>query len=34
MRLATLRTPNGTRAVRVEGDTAIELGAPDVGALL
>jgi 2-keto-4-pentenoate hydratase/2-oxohepta-3-ene-1,7-dioic acid hydratase in catechol pathway len=34
MRLATLRTPNGNRAVRVEGDTAIELGAPDVGALL
>jgi acylpyruvate hydrolase len=34
MRLATLRTPNGTRAVRVEGDTAIGLGAPDVGALL
>ncbi len=34
MRLATVRTPAGTRAVRVEDDVAIELEAPDVGALL
>jgi len=34
MRLATLRTPHGTRAVRIEGATALELDAPDVGALL
>jgi acylpyruvate hydrolase len=34
MRLATLRTPGGTRAARVDGDTAVELDAPDVGALL
>jgi acylpyruvate hydrolase len=34
MRLATLRTPHGTRAVRVEDTTAIELDAPDVGTLL
>jgi acylpyruvate hydrolase len=34
MRLATLRTPEGTRAVRVDGDTAVVLAAPDVGALL
>ncbi len=35
MRLATIRQANGsTRAVRVEGDTHIDLGAPDVGALL
>lgn len=34
MRLATLRTPEGTRAVRVDGDTLVDLGAPDVGAFL
>lgn len=34
MRLATIRTPGGTRAARIEGDRAIELAAPDVGALL
>jgi acylpyruvate hydrolase len=34
MRLATIRTVAGTVAVRVDGDIAIELGAPDVGALL
>jgi acylpyruvate hydrolase len=34
MRLATIRTAVGTAAVRVDGDTAIEVGAPDVGALL
>ena len=34
MRLATIRTAAGTRAARVEGDTAVELRAPDVGALL
>lgn len=34
MRLTTMRTNGGTRAARVEGDRAVELGAPDVGALL
>jgi acylpyruvate hydrolase len=34
MRLATLRTPDGTRAVRVDGDSYVDLGVPDVGALL
>jgi acylpyruvate hydrolase len=34
MRLATLRIPGGTTAVRVDGDTGVELGVPDVGALL
>lgn len=34
MRLATLRTADGTRAARIEGDVAIELDAADVGALL
>ncbi|QBJ97745.1 FAA hydrolase family protein [Rhodococcus sp. ABRD24] len=35
MRLATLRTPTGTRAARVESETsAILLDSPDVGALL
>ncbi|MFI0352704.1 fumarylacetoacetate hydrolase family protein [Actinomadura sp. 9N407] len=34
MRLATIRTENGTRAIRVEGDRYAELDAPDVGALL
>jgi acylpyruvate hydrolase len=34
MRLATIRTPDGTRAVLVDGDVARELDASDVGALL
>lgn len=34
MRLATLRTASGTRAVRVEGTRLVDLGEPDVGALL
>lgn len=34
MKLATLRTASGTRAVRVEGDNAVDLAAPDVGTLL
>lgn len=34
MRLATVRTPGATVAVRVEDDHAVELGEPDVGALL
>lgn len=38
MRWATIRIPDGpdgeTRAVRVEGDTLVELDTPDVGALL
>lgn len=34
MKLATLRTPGGTVAVRVDSDEAVELGFPDVGALL
>ena len=34
MRLATLRTPAGTRAVRVEEDVLVDLGYPDLGALL
>lgn len=34
MRLATLRTPTGTRAVRVEEDRLVDLGYPDLGALL
>jgi acylpyruvate hydrolase len=34
MRLATLRLDTRTAAVRVEGDHAVELDAPDVGALL
>jgi acylpyruvate hydrolase len=34
MRLATIRTTHGSRAVRIEGDNAIEFGEPDVGALL
>ncbi|NIH83337.1 fumarylacetoacetate hydrolase family protein [Amycolatopsis granulosa] len=34
MKLATLRTAEGTRAVRVEGERYAELGAPDVGAFL
>jgi acylpyruvate hydrolase len=34
MRLATIRTDTGFAAVRVDGDDAIEIDAPDVGALL
>jgi acylpyruvate hydrolase len=34
MRLATVRTPDGTRAVRAAGDRLVDLGYPDVGALL
>jgi acylpyruvate hydrolase len=34
MRFATLRTADGTRAARVEGDVLVELDARDVGALL
>lgn len=34
MRLATLRTPSGTRAVRVDDDALVELDAPDLGAWL
>ncbi|MBF4571847.1 fumarylacetoacetate hydrolase family protein [Herbiconiux sp. VKM Ac-1786] len=34
MRLATLRTPTGTVAVRIDNGTAVELGVPDIGALL
>lgn len=34
MRLATIRTPGGTEAVRVEDDHVVALGEPDVGALL
>ncbi|WP_157250248.1 fumarylacetoacetate hydrolase family protein [Nonomuraea typhae] len=34
MRLATIRTGDGTRAVRLDGDHYVELGAADVGELL
>jgi acylpyruvate hydrolase len=34
MRLATIRTPDGARAVRVDTDGAVETGHTDVGALL
>ena len=34
MRLATLRTADGTRAVRLENGSYTDLGVPDVGALL
>ncbi|UUU35595.1 fumarylacetoacetate hydrolase family protein [Streptomyces sp. CA-210063] len=34
MKLATIRTADGTAAVRLDGDRAVETGAPDVGALL
>lgn len=34
MRLATIRTATGTRAVRVDADRAVETGHADVGALL
>jgi acylpyruvate hydrolase len=34
VRLATIRTTGGTRAARIEGQTAIEVDSIDVGALL
>jgi len=34
VKLATIRTQNGTRAARVEADHLVELGVEDVGALL
>lgn len=34
MKLATIRVDGGHAAVRVDGDTAVETGAPDVGRLL
>lgn len=34
MKLATIRTPEGTRAVRVDGDDLVDLGHSDVGSLL
>ncbi|MFE5212185.1 fumarylacetoacetate hydrolase family protein [Streptomyces sp. NPDC056600] len=34
MKLATLRTGGTTQAVRLDGDSLVELGFPDVGALL
>ena len=34
MRLATLRTADGTRAVRLDHDSYVDLGVPDLGALL
>lgn len=34
MRLATIRTGEGTRAVRLDGDVLVDVGAPDIGALL
>jgi acylpyruvate hydrolase len=34
MRLATIRTPGGTRAVRIDGDRAVETGHADLGDLL
>ncbi|MBB3044110.1 fumarylacetoacetate hydrolase family protein [Nocardioides soli] len=34
MRLATVRTESGTRAVRLEGDRLVDLGRPDLGVLL
>ena len=34
MRLATIRVDGGTRAVRVDGDILVDLGVPDVGALV
>jgi acylpyruvate hydrolase len=34
MKLATIRTAEGTRAVRVEGNTLVDLGAADVAAVL
>lgn len=34
MRLATIRTPEGTRAVKLDGDTLVDLGYPDLGSYL
>ena len=34
MRIATIRTPGGTRAVRRESDRLVDLGAADIGELL
>ncbi|TMR90232.1 fumarylacetoacetate hydrolase family protein [Nonomuraea basaltis] len=34
MKLATLRLPRRTTAARIDGDHAVEIGRPDVGALL
>ncbi|MBO2463234.1 fumarylacetoacetate hydrolase family protein [Actinomadura violacea] len=34
MKLSTIRTAAGTRAVRLDGDRLVDLGYPDVGALL
>ncbi|MBY8861903.1 fumarylacetoacetate hydrolase family protein [Nocardia sp. CA2R105] len=34
MKLATLRVDGGTRAVRLDGDVLVDLGYPDLGALL
>ena len=34
MKLATNRTPEGTRAVRVDGNVLLDLGAPDVAPVL
>jgi acylpyruvate hydrolase len=34
MRLATIRTDGGTKAIRVDDDVLVNLSAPDVGALL
>jgi len=34
VRLATIRTAKGTTAVRLDGDVLVDVGAPDVGALL
>jgi acylpyruvate hydrolase len=34
VRLTTLRTPTGTRAARIDGDTVVEIDSPDVGTLL
>ena len=34
MKLATVRTDDGTTAVRVDGDSLVDLGRPDVGAVL
>jgi acylpyruvate hydrolase len=34
MRLASIRTADGLRAVRVDADRAVEIGPPDVGTLL
>jgi acylpyruvate hydrolase len=34
MRLATIRLPGGTRAVRIDGGQAVETGHSDVGELL